>query len=286
MSLDHNSDDMLEQEMAHAVAPSFIGQGGPASIRYNNPGAMWPGPSSRKFGAIGKQNLNDGLGQGNKIAIFTNAIDGGAALFDLLDRAYTGRTVRDAIRKWSGGNHVQSYLSVLRSKGGIQADEMITKAKLRDPEWAIRFAQAMAWHEAGRAYPLTTEHWQQAHSLAFKASKPKDILKVASSKFKAARSGVGVGGGIAAVGGVGTVAKELSSAAPAATSVSDQISTAAQIATHVKNLSDMVSGFMASHGLVVLAAVGVGIALFCLWIQDRTEKDLEEGRYTPSGEGQ
>lgn len=264
--MDHNADDMLEQEMAHAVAPSFIGQGGPASIRYNNPGAMWPGPSSRKFGAIGKQNLNDGLNQGNKIAIFTNAIDGGAALFDLLDRAYTGRTVRDAIRKWSGGNHVQSYLSVLRSKGNIQPDEMITKAKLRDPEWAIRFATAMAWHEAGRSYPLTTEHWQQAHKLAFEASKPADVLAKTSSKHKAA----GKAKTTAAIMGLGA----------------GGLGAASETVTQVKTIADTLSGFMAQYGLFVLAAIGVVGFLVFQWFQDRTEKDYEEGRYTPSGEGQ
>ncbi len=103
--------------------PSFLDKKSEkASIRSNNPGAMWPGPSSRKFHAIGSKGLNDGLGQGNKIAYFDDAIDGAAALFDLLDRGYSGRTVRAAITKWSGGNWVSSYLKVLDQQAGVKPD--------------------------------------------------------------------------------------------------------------------------------------------------------------------
>ena len=150
------------------IRPSFLDQKSEvASIRSNNPGAMWPGPSSRKFGEIGSKALNDGLGQGNKIAYFDDAIDGAAALFDLLGRVYTGLTVRKAIAKWSGGNWVTSYLKVLKAEAGIDPETQITKHKIRDPEWAVPFAMAMAKHEAGKDYPLEDEHWRIAHSEAF-----------------------------------------------------------------------------------------------------------------------
>lgn len=58
----------------------------PASIRYNNPGAQWPGQSSKKFGADGYATI----GGGNQIAIFSDPVNGGAAQFDLLSRNYTG----------------------------------------------------------------------------------------------------------------------------------------------------------------------------------------------------
>jgi len=140
---------------------------------------MWPGPSSRKFGAIGGKGLNDGLGQGNKIAIFDDAIDGAAALFDLFDRAYTGRTLRKAITKWSGGNWVQSYLDVFQSKAGIGPDEIITKDKLRDTDFALRFAKAMAWHEAGKEYPLDDAAWLLGHQEAFSTIPSAAQIRVA-----------------------------------------------------------------------------------------------------------
>jgi hypothetical protein len=151
-------------DIVESDRPDYRGVKGPASIRYNNPGAMWPGPSSRKFGAIGGRALNDGLGQGNKIAIFDDAVDGASALFDLWDRVYTGKTLRQAITKWSGGNLVDSYLTILRQEAGLSPDLVVTRAMMRDPDFAIKLAKAMAKHEAGRDYPLTDDQWRVAHA--------------------------------------------------------------------------------------------------------------------------
>ena len=77
----------------------------PASIRYNNPGAMWGGNAiSRKWGETGNVALNDGLGQGNHAAIFPDKVHGAAAQFDLWRNKYTGLSLGAAIKKWSGGN--------------------------------------------------------------------------------------------------------------------------------------------------------------------------------------
>lgn len=263
-------DAELEHEEAHIMRserPSFLGRGGPASIRYNNPGAMWPGPSSRKFDAIGKQRLNDGLGQGNRIAIFLNAIDGAAALFDLLDRVYTRMIVRDAIRKWSGGNHVSSYLAVLRDRGGIDPDEMITKDKLRDQEWALRFAKAMAWHEAGKEYPLTDDHWRQAHRLAFHlapSEKPaKDVISKTSSKYRATN--------------------KAKTAAAAAAVTSGSLSVANDVLGQAHTFTTHIQGFMGQWGLPLLVGLGFTAYVIFDWLQKRQEQDYDEGRYEPSG---
>ena len=58
----------------------------PASLRYNNPGAQYPGPSARRFGSVGTETI----GGGHKIAVFDDPVNGAAAQFDLLLRSYAG----------------------------------------------------------------------------------------------------------------------------------------------------------------------------------------------------
>lgn len=137
----------------------------PASIRNNNAGAMWyVGGWQKKFGAEYGQKLNDGLGQGNQIAKFPTPVHGAAALLYQLDRpSYRNSSVRQAIAKWSGGNNVSSYLSILRS-AGFTADQSVAEI-MASPEDAIAFAQAMARHEAGRDFPLDDGGWQQAYEM-------------------------------------------------------------------------------------------------------------------------
>jgi hypothetical protein len=135
----------------------------PASVRNNNPGAMYPGPSATKFGA---KKVNK-IGGGHLIAEFPDAVHGAAAQFDLLSRVYTGMRVDKAIAKWSGGNSVDSYLDVIGERTGLQPDDTLTAAYLRKPKTGIKFAQAMAAHEAGEEFPMTKAEWKEAHALAF-----------------------------------------------------------------------------------------------------------------------
>jgi hypothetical protein len=96
---------------------------------------------------------------------------------------------------------VQSYLNVLRQRANVSPDEMITKDKLRNPEWAIPFAAAMAWHEAGKEYPLEDQHWRQAHAEAFDLAqeKPAPVVvaeKVGAVSIKKPASALTVVGGV------------------------------------------------------------------------------------------
>lgn len=139
----------------------YRGSPGPAAIRFNNPGAMWPGPSAEKFGAVGSETLRDG--QGNKIAVFPDAVSGAAAQFDLLSSdKYVGKTVGYAMRKWSGGNSVAQYLRVIERETGVKASTPLTPELMNKPEFAIPFAKAMATQEAGKPYPLSDDQWQAA----------------------------------------------------------------------------------------------------------------------------
>jgi hypothetical protein len=141
----------------------------PASIRNRNPGAQYPGRSARKFGSSSFEKLTsqDGV---HKIATFPSHVQGGAALFDLLNRSYVGMTIEKAITKWCGDFYVSTYLKVLEDKGGVKRSDPLTKDMLRDPSVGIPLARAMAWQEAGRDYPMSDEEWAQAHTCAFTES--------------------------------------------------------------------------------------------------------------------
>lgn len=138
----------------------------PASIRHNNAGAMHYSADSwqSKFGATFGQKLNDGLGQGNQIASFPTPVHGAAALlYQLNQPSYVDKTVGEAISKWSGGNSVSSYLSVL-SEAGFNADQNVSEI-MASPDSAVAFAKAMARHEAGSEYPMNDEQWQEAYNM-------------------------------------------------------------------------------------------------------------------------
>lgn len=139
----------------------------PASIRSNNPGAMWGGPSAVKFGALKAEKLNDGLNQNNEIACFTDKVHGAAALFDLMARVYAGKTIKAAITKWSGGNWVPSYLDVIEKDTGLKGSDVLSLNLLKSDK-GIAFAKAMARHEAGCPYPMTDAEWKEAHDMVFK----------------------------------------------------------------------------------------------------------------------
>lgn len=142
----------------------------PASLRYNNPGAQWPGPSARKFGSVGYVTLNDG--QGNKIAIFDTFEQGAAAQFDLLYRKYAGKPLTRLLTIWSGGNHSAAYTRSVAGEMGIRPDAIITREMLKDPKIAVPLARAMARVESGRNHPAPISAWQAAHRMALGGPQP------------------------------------------------------------------------------------------------------------------
>lgn len=137
----------------------------PASIRNHNPGAMYPGKSSKKFGSSTFETLKskDGV---HKIATFPTSTHGAAAQFDLLNSDYCGLTLEKAITKWCGSFYATTYLKVLKDRAGVEANTVLTKAMLADHDIAIPLAKAMAWQEAGKDYPLTDADWLEAHQMA------------------------------------------------------------------------------------------------------------------------
>jgi len=142
----------------------------PASIRYKNPGAMWGSALAIKWGAAKKAvSLNDGLGQGNNIAVFPTYVQGICAQLDLwrTSKNYRNKKFSDAIRVWSGGNYVESYIGfVLKRVPGMKRDTVMSDAFWKSP-MGIAFLKAQAWHEAGKEYPAPDGDWIEAQRLVF-----------------------------------------------------------------------------------------------------------------------
>lgn len=137
----------------------------PASIRYKNPSAMWPGRTATKWGSTEWVQLNDG--QGNRIAVFPTFVQGAAAAFDLWATNYTGKTLLANIKKWSGGNSYGSYANYLERNSGVSRNQSITREFLAsDGGW--RLLKWQSHWEAGKAIPMTDAEWQQAQAMVFK----------------------------------------------------------------------------------------------------------------------
>lgn len=149
----------------------------PASIRNNNPGAMYPGASSKKFGGDKFEVLRSKDGT-HKIATFATPIHGAAANFDLMANGrtwvkviptylYRGKTVRKAIETWCGGYYATTYIKVLHDRAGVGPDDILTLDKIQDAHIAVPLLKAMAWQEAGKDFPMPDEDWIAAHAMAF-----------------------------------------------------------------------------------------------------------------------
>jgi hypothetical protein len=145
----------------------------PASIRYNNPGAMWGGNAiSRKWGEQGNIALNDGLHQNNHIAVFPDKVHGAAAQFDLwrTSKNYHNQQLAHAIRTWSGGNSWPEYVAFLGKHAPGLTATIIVDDKLLSGPLGIALMKAQAQMEAGKPYPMTDAEWEQAQALVFPRS--------------------------------------------------------------------------------------------------------------------
>lgn len=148
----------------------------PASIRYNNPGAMWGKGNAiaTKWGSTSSPTLNDGLGQGNNIAVFPNKIHGAAAQFDLWHTSYHyhNQPLGKAIATWCGGNSVSQYITLLTKEvPGLSVNTLVTDAVLKSDK-GLAMMKVQAQMEAGRVYPLTDAEWREAQSRVFGSPTP------------------------------------------------------------------------------------------------------------------
>lgn len=233
----------------------------PASIRTNNPGAMYPGPSAKKFGSTGTETI----GGGHLIAVFPDKVSGAAAQFDLLRRSYTGKTLRGAITTWSGGNDVETYLNVIARDTGLDADAALTVDMLADPTKAIPIAKAMAWQEAGKDYPMNDAEWSAAFKLSLGPASITPVKKeVAATSRKWSllqwiQGALGLGGATTAIP---LVSPDLG-----------------QSVGMVKTLADVIK----ANGIYALGGAIIVLMILIEVIKHLTIQDAAEGRYTPSG---
>jgi hypothetical protein len=160
---------------------------------------MWPGPVSKKWGATKGESLNDGTGQGNKIAYFPTFVAGICAQIDLWrGPRYRNKTFASAIAVWSGGNHVESYIKfVLDRVPGMKRDTVISDSFLNSP-MGIGFLKAQAWHEAGQKYPAPDADFVEAQKIVFGGKKPATVKKAGG----AVAGGVTAGTAAATQGGL------------------------------------------------------------------------------------
>jgi hypothetical protein len=130
---------------------------------------MWGGNAiSKKWGESGNVSLNDGLGQGNRIAVFPDYVHGICAQIDLWrSPRYHNKRFADAIAIWSGGNSVGQYIAFVKAHApGMTADTVISDGLLDSP-LGIAFLKAQAWHEAGKPYPAPDGDWIEAQRIVF-----------------------------------------------------------------------------------------------------------------------
>lgn len=156
----------------------------PASIRYKNPGAMWgrtgPRPSAdkvaetnapipKKWGSTQTVYLSDGLGQGNNIAVFDTWVQGICAQIDLwrLSPRYRNKRFEDAIRVWSGGNNVESYIAYVTARVPGMTRNTLMDDKFWQSPMALAFLKAQAGHEAGKPIPAPDADWIEAQRRVF-----------------------------------------------------------------------------------------------------------------------
>jgi hypothetical protein len=151
----------------------------PASIRFNNPGAMWGGSRANKWGATADIVLHDG--ESNHMAVFPTKVQGAAAQFDLWKSNYTGISLATAVTKWCGGNSPSAYVKFLCERTGIHPLDQVTPYLLSGPQ-GLALVKAQAAWESGRikdGYPMTDAEWQTAQSMVFHGAvpPPPDIPK-------------------------------------------------------------------------------------------------------------
>lgn len=163
-----------------------------ASIRYNNPGAMWGGTALvRKWGATANVALADGLHQNNHIAVFPTKVQGAAAQFDLwlTSANYRNKQLASAIHTWCGGNSWENYVAFLCKRvPGLTSSTLINEAFLRTHS-GLAMMKAQAWNEAGQVYPMTDAEWAQAQELVFGGAPVVELVVPPASRGPLVRIG-------------------------------------------------------------------------------------------------
>lgn len=163
-----------------------------ATVRYNNPGGMYPGQAAQMFGTTG----TGVIGGGHKIANFPTAVHGAAAnMQNIVSGGYVGMTIAAATKRWSGGSRS------VPGPGGKPYDPnmVITREMTKDPNFVIPFMQSIASGEAPGRYPLDQKQWEQAYDWYTKGGPQGEALKFQGGTGAATAGGGARGGGLAGI---------------------------------------------------------------------------------------
>lgn len=199
----------------------------PASIRTKNPGAMWGhvghkpesffetpagphgvatnAPIPLRWGSTKTIYLSDGLGQNNNIAIFDTWVQGICAQLDLwrTSEKYRNKPFAEAIRTWSGGNNVPSYIALVKARvPGMNENTIMNDEFWRGP-MGLGFLKAQAGHEAGETYPAPDADWIEAQRRVFAGAVPAVAAKPKPKAGKVATGTVVVAGAAGAAAHAG-----------------------------------------------------------------------------------
>lgn len=195
----------------------------PAAIRYKNPGAMWgrtgkrPGPEKvhntnakipLKWGSKTTVYLNDGTGQGNNIAVFPTWVQGICAQLDLWRTSanYRNKRFADAIRVWSGGNNVPSYIAYVKARiPGMNENTVMNDAFWNSP-MGVKFLQVQAGHEAGKPMPCPVADFVEAQRIVMGKAAPTTTTTKVTATAAATNTATIPGAVAAAQGGFPWVA--------------------------------------------------------------------------------
>lgn len=150
-----------------------------ASVRYNNPGAQYPGPVAADYGST----THAIIGGGHKIAIFEDKVHGAAAQFGLLRRNYAGMKLGDLINKWSGGNSSAAYTNFMAKRLNISPGTVVTREMLDDPVFAKAFFRAQTQWEGGGTYPMTDDDLNKAFEIYQRAEKEREVRRQKQSSI-------------------------------------------------------------------------------------------------------
>lgn len=266
---------------------------------------MWGNALAKKWGATKAVTLNDGLGQGNNIAVFPTYVQGICAQLDLwrTSKNYKNKKFADAIRIWSGGNYVESYISFVLSRVPGMTRNTVMNDEFWQSQNGIAFLKAQAWHEAGKKYPAPDADWIEAQqrvlgiSIAQAEPDTPDTETDAPEAMPAptsqppsifdkivpiARSIAGTAFGTAAAGQVATtVADSPSVVADKVTSVvakSGEVISATTQPTSVAKpgLWNGILSVVSSPGFLVSVVVVMGAMWFLVWlVQKQHQKSVQ-----------
>lgn len=253
----------------------------PASIRYNNPGAMWGGNFvSRKWGEMSNVELNDGKGQNNHIAGFPTPIQGACAQIDLWRTPrYHDKPFSEAIKIWSGGNSVDQYIHFVTSRVlGMTPETPITDDFLAS-DMGIAFLKAQAWHEAGQPYPMNDNQWREAQSRVFQKTFPKQPVKLLKTHTGVLTTATGVATavttGSAVINSISTTTDAIQTATDTVSKVNDAKDKIIVVYQTVKP----VLGLMPETWRIIAMTAGVMSLLFLgaiLWFRHVKIRDTGE----------